>query len=114
MGSRRSCETSGRRRNPTVSTIGARAQAPAAPCSTELADSLPNHRPATRLSFATLATEAPASTTLALAATTLATTVATTVAAATHTLTAAALALAAITLATATVAVTPAAVAMLP
>ena len=115
MGSRRSRETSGRRRNPTVSTIGARAQAPAAPCFTELADSLPNHRAATRLSFTTFVTEAPANTALALAATTVATTtVATTLAAATHTLTASALALAASPLATATFAVAPAAVAMLP
>ena len=92
MGSRRSRETSGRRRNPTVSITRARAHAPAAPRSAELTDSLPGRRAATRLSLTTFATEALASTTLALAATTLATT----------------------TVATATVAVAPAAVAMLP
>ena len=72
MGSRRSRETSGRRRNPTVSLIRAHAQAPAAPGSAELADCLPDRRAATRLSFITFVTEAPANIALALATTTIA------------------------------------------
>ena len=97
MGSRRSRETSGRRRNPTVSIIRAHAQAPAAPGSAELADSLPGRRAATRLSSLAAATLALASATLALAAALALAATAVAVAAAAAALTAAARAAALVT-----------------
>ena len=98
MGSRRSRETSGRRRTPIVSISSALARAAAAPCSAELAASLPDHRAATRLWFTTIAAAAVAAATIAIAltATTLAV-AATTIALAATTIALAATALAAAT-----------------
>ena len=96
MGSRRSHETSGRRRTPIVSISSALARAAAAPCSAELAASLPDHRAATRLSTIAAAAVAAATIAIALTATTLAV-AATTIALAATTIALAATALAAAT-----------------
>jgi hypothetical protein len=98
LGSRRSRETSGRRRTPIVSISSALARAAAAPCSAELAASLPERRAATRLWFTTIAAAAVAAATIAVALT--ATTLA--VAAAAVALAATTIALAATALAAAT------------